>query len=39
MKNFWPVEKLLASKDALTSVELIMQNTTHDGEVIIGKYT
>ena len=35
---FLPVEKLLTSKDALISVELIMQNTTHDGEVIVRKY-
>ena len=35
---FLPIEKLLTSKDALISVELIMQNTTHDGEVIVRKY-
>jgi hypothetical protein len=33
------VEKLMGSKDALISVELIMHNTTHDGEVIVRKYT
>jgi hypothetical protein len=36
---FLPFEKLLASKDALISVELIMHNTSHDGEVLIRKYT